>query len=99
MLQNNHYNVLILSITMDKKSTAIIEKYNFTMYIVNLYNVRWTKRYTHEDIAKATNLSFGTVNKLFSGKYYDYKLSTLEAISKFFNCSIYDILIEVEDED
>ena len=82
---------------MNKKSIAIDKKYNCNMYIVNLYNVKWTRRYTHEDIANATNLSFGTVNKLFSGKYYDYKLSTLEAISKFFNCSIHDILIEVED--
>ncbi len=40
-------------------------------------------------------MSAKTVNQLFSGKYYDYKLSTLETICKFFNCKIKDILIEV----
>ncbi len=69
----------------------------FTMYIVNLYNVRWKRKYTQEEIVKATNLSIGTVSNLFSGKYHDYKLSTLEIISKFFGCSIYDILIEVDE--
>lgn len=68
------------------------------MYIVNLYNVKWKKKYKQEDIAEATGLSIGTVNNLFSGKHHDYKLSTLEIISKFFNCSIHDILVEVEDE-
>lgn len=67
------------------------------MYIVNLYNVKWKRKYTQEDIVKATNLSVGTVNNLFSGKYHDYKLSTLETIAKFFNCKIHDILIEVEE--
>lgn len=66
------------------------------MYIVNLYNVRWTKKYTQEEIIKATGLSKKTVSQLFSGKYYNYKLSTLETISKFFNCKIKDILIEVD---
>lgn len=70
----------------------------FIMYIVNLYNVKWQKKYTYQDIAQATNLSVGTINNLFSGKYHDYKLSTLEIISKFFGCSIHDILIEVQDE-
>lgn len=68
------------------------------MYIVNLYNVRWTKKYTQDEIIKATKLSKKTVSQLFSGKYYNYKLSTLEAISKFFNCKIKDILIEVGDD-
>ncbi len=68
------------------------------MYIVNLYNVKWEKRYTQDDIVKATKLSVGTVSNLFSGKHHDYKLSTLETISKFFKCSIHDILIEVEDK-
>ena len=67
------------------------------MYIVNLYNVKWKRRYTQEEIVKATNLSIGTVNNLFSGKYHDYKLSTLETISKFFGCSIYDILVEIDE--
>lgn len=69
------------------------------MYIVNLYNVKWKRKYTQDEIVKATNLSIGTINNLLSGRYHDYKLSTLETISKFFGCSIHDILIEVQDND
>lgn len=65
------------------------------MYIVNLYNIRWKKKYTQEEIVNATGLSKKTVSQLFSGKYYNYKLKTLETIAEFFNCKINDILIEV----
>ena len=67
------------------------------MYIVNLYNVRWKRKYTQDDIVKATKLSTGTVNNLFSGEYHDYKLSTLETISEFFDCEIKDILIKTQE--
>jgi len=66
------------------------------MHIVNLYNVKWKRKYTQEEIVKATKLSVGTVNNLFSGKYHDYKLSTLETICEFFGCEISDILIKTE---
>ena len=69
------------------------------MYIVILYNVRWCKKYTQDEIIQATGLSKKTVSQLFSGKYYNYQLSTLETIAKFFNCKIHDILIEVDDEE
>ena len=65
------------------------------MYIVNLYNIRWKKRYTQEEIATATKLSKRTINQLFSGKHYNYELFTLETIAKFFDCKLHDILIEV----
>lgn len=68
------------------------------MYIVNLYNIRWKKKYTQDEIAEATGLSKKTISQLFSGKYYNYELCTLETIAKFFNCKINDILIEVEDK-
>ncbi len=68
------------------------------MYIVNLYNIRWKKKYTQDEIAEATGLSKKTISQLFSGKYYNYELRTLETIAKFFNCKINDILIEVEDK-
>ena len=66
------------------------------MYIVNLYNIRWKRKYTQEEIIKATGLSKKTVSQLFSGKHYNYRLDTLEAIADFFNCNINDILIKVE---
>ena len=65
------------------------------MYIVNLYNIRWKKKYTQSEIVMATGLSKKTVSQLFSGKYYNYNLKTLETISDFFHCKIYDILVEV----
>ncbi len=68
------------------------------MYIVNLYKISWDRKYTQEEIVKTTKLSPTTVNNLFSGKYHDYRLSTLETISKFFKCKIHDILIEIEDK-
>ena len=68
------------------------------MYIVNLYNIRWKKKYTQDEIAEATGLSKKTISQLFSGKYYNYELHTLETIAKFFNSKINDILIEVEDK-
>ena len=67
------------------------------MYIVNLYNIRWAKKYTQQEIINQTGLSKKTVSQLFSGKYYNYRLETLEKISKFFNCKINDILIEVKE--
>ena len=68
------------------------------MYIVNLYNIRWKKKYTQKEIVEATGLSVKTVSQLFSGKHYNYGVYTLETVAKFFNCSIHDILIEVDDE-
>lgn len=67
------------------------------MYIVNLYNVKWAKKYTQKEIVKLTGLSKKTVSQLFSGKYYNYRLNTLEIISNFFNCKIKDILVEYEE--
>ena len=61
----------------------------------SIKNLRESRHLTQEEIIKATGLSKKTVSQLFSGKYYNYKLSTLETISKFFNCKIKDILIEV----
>ena len=68
------------------------------MYIVNLYNVRWKRKYTHEEISQATGLSRKTVGQLFSGKHYDFQLSTLEKMCKFFDCDLHDILIKVDDD-
>lgn len=68
------------------------------MHIVNLYNIRWKRKYTQEEIRLATGLSKATISNLFSGDYHDYQLSTLEKISEFFNCEIKDILIKVEDK-
>ncbi len=67
------------------------------MYIINLYNVRWKKKYTQKEIAEATGLGLKTISQLFSGKHYNYELFTLETIAKFFNCDLHEILIKVDD--
>ena len=65
------------------------------MYIINLYNVKWKKKYTQKEIAEATGLGLKTISQLFSGKHYNYELFTLETIAKFFNVSI-DYLLNYE---
>lgn len=67
------------------------------MIIVNLYNVKWKKRYTNKELASMSGLSTATITKLTKGEHVDLKLSTLEKIAKFFNCSVLDNLEEVQD--
>ncbi len=67
------------------------------MVIVNLYKVKWNKRYTSKEIAKISGLSTATITKLTKGEHVDMKLSTLEKIAKFLNCSVKDILEEIPD--
>ncbi len=67
------------------------------MVIVNLYNVKWKKRYTNKELASMSGLSTTTITKLTRGEHVDLKLSTLEKIAKFFGCSVLDILEEVKD--
>ncbi len=71
--------------------------YNVVMVIVNLYNVKWKKRYTNKELASMSGLSTTTITKLTRGEHVDLKLSTLEKIAKFFGCSVLDILEEVKD--
>lgn len=68
------------------------------MIIVNLYNIKWKKKYTRKEIVASTGLSPATVTKLTKGQHVDLKLSTLEKIAKFFGCSVHDIIIEVPDK-
>lgn len=55
------------------------------------------KRYTNKELASMSGLSTATITKLTKGEHVDLKLSTLEKIAKFFNCSVLDILEEVQD--
>ncbi len=72
------------------------KEYNVGMIIVNLYNVKWKKRYTNKELANMSGLSSATITKLTKGEHVDLKLSTLEKIAKFFGCSVLDILEEVD---
>ena len=67
------------------------------MIKVNLYNIRWKGKITQKDIIEATGLGKVTVSRLMSGKYYDFRLSTLDKICKFFDCKITDILEQDDD--
>ena len=67
------------------------------MVIINLFRVRWNKRYTRKEIAELTGISPATITKLMKGEHVDLKLSTLEKIAKFLKCSVKDILEEMPD--
>lgn len=67
------------------------------MYIVNLYNVKWKKKYTRDEISKATGLSRATIDQLFSGKYRNYNIRTLYIIATFFDCKISEILVKINE--
>lgn len=67
------------------------------MVIVNIYNIRWKKKYTRKEVAEQTGISPTTITKITRGEHVDLKLSTIEKIAKFFDCSVKDILVEVPD--
>lgn len=67
------------------------------MVIVNLFRVKWNKRYTGKELAQLSGLSTTTITKLLKGEHVDLKLSTLEKIAKFLGCSVKDIIEEVAD--
>ncbi len=67
------------------------------MVIINLFKVKWNKRYTGKELAEASGLSTTTITKLMKGEHVDLKLSTLEKIAKFLKCSVKDILEEIPD--
>lgn len=67
------------------------------MIIVNLFKVKWNKRYTGKELAEASGLSTTTITKLMKGEHVDLKLSTLEKIAKFLKCNVKDILEEMPD--
>ena len=67
------------------------------MVIINLFKVRWNKRYTRKEIAELTGISPATITKLMKGEHVDLKLSTLEKIAKFLKCNVKDILEEMPD--
>lgn len=67
------------------------------MIIINIYNVKWQKKYTNKEIAENSGLSTATITKITRGEHVDLKLSTLEKLAKFFGCSVKDLLVEVPD--
>ena len=67
------------------------------MIIVNLFKVKWNKRYTGKELATFSGLSTTTITKLLKGEHVDMKLSTLEKIAKFLDCSVIDLLEDVPD--
>ena len=68
------------------------------MIIINIYNVKWQKKYTNKEIAENSGLSTATITKITRGEHVDLKLSTLEKLAKFFGCSVKDLLVEVTDK-
>ena len=67
------------------------------MIIINLYNIGWRRKITRKELAKAINVSPTTITKITKGEHIDVKLSTLEKLCDFFDCSIHDILVDVKE--
>ena len=51
------------------------------MIIINIYNVKWKRKYTYKEIAKFSGLSDATITKITRGEHVDLKLSTLEKLA------------------
>ena len=68
------------------------------MIIINIYNIKWKRKYTNKEIAKFAGLSTATITKITRGEPVDLKLSTLEKVAKFFNCSVKDLIVELPDK-
>ena len=62
------------------------------MITVKLYDLVWRHKVKGYQLAEATGLSTATVSKLMRGENIDVKLSTINKLCNFFNCSLSDIL-------
>ena len=67
------------------------------MVIINIYNVKWKRRYTRKELSELTGISPATLTKLTKGEHVDVKISTLEKLAKFFDCRVVDLIEEVPD--
>ena len=67
------------------------------MVIINIYNVKWKRRYTRKELSELTGISPATLTKLTKGEHVDVKISTLEKLAKFFDCHVVDLIEEVPD--
>ena len=67
------------------------------MVIINIYNVKWKRRYTRKELSELTGISPATLTKLTKGEHVDVKIRTLEKLAKFFDCRVVDLIEEVPD--
>lgn len=67
------------------------------MIVVKLYDLVWRHKVRGYQIAEATGLSTATISKLMQGENIDVKLSTINKLCKFFNCTLSDIIEYVPD--
>ena len=67
------------------------------MVIINIYNVKWKRRYTRKELSELTGISPATLTKLTKGEHVDVKINTLEKLAKFFDCRVVDLIEEVPD--
>lgn len=67
------------------------------MVIINIYNVKWKRRYSRKELSELTGISPATLTKLTKGEHVDVKISTLEKLAKFFGCRVVDLIEEVPD--
>jgi len=67
------------------------------MVIINIYNVKWKRRYTRKELSELTGISPAALTKLTKGEHVDVKISTLEKLAKFFDFRVVDLIEEVPD--
>ena len=62
------------------------------MITVKLYDLVWRHKVKGYQVAEATGLSTATISKLMKGENIDVKLSTIDKLCKYFNCSLWDVI-------
>lgn len=68
------------------------------MITIKLYDLVWKHKVRGYQVAEATGLSTATISKLMQGENIDVKLSTIDKLCKYFNCTLSEI-IEYTNED
>ncbi|MFR1671414.1 MAG: helix-turn-helix domain-containing protein [Candidatus Gastranaerophilaceae bacterium] len=78
-------------------SSNVVNVYNLNMITSKLDDLIWQYRTTAKDIAESTGISRNTISCLRNNKTKRYDSSTLNALCKYFNCKISDILEYIPD--
>lgn len=60
--------------------------------------MREGRKWTYDNIHEATGLSTPTIHRLVRGTARRYDSNTLDALCRFFDCGVGDLLVYVPDE-
>lgn len=68
------------------------------MIRLKVKEVALAKGFNQSSLARASNLGFSTIQRLFRDPYREVSTTTLEKIAKALNVSIHDLIEEIDDE-